>query len=277
LAQELQKTRMSTATNRPATDTYFFLASAGGFIVIALTANFPGHLMNLLPAAIVLIYALYIRSEIMSCPDRSLAEHHADSIYFLGFLFTLASLITLFMQMARPGATDSDTVVRSVLVYIGISISTSIAGVLFRSIVRGHYLLKFPERTVDSIEAFLTERAVTTNALLEKEQAYLQALDRYIAATETFSHNLSQSQALLTPHVEAMAGVLNTQTAGLNTFHQLADRFLETAALLEHRAAGIPWNIVTQEMNHFHRGVEELNGVLDSLITVLEHKVERIQ
>lgn len=268
---------MSNSVDRPSIDTYFFAASASGFFVIAMTAYFPGRFVYILPALIVLTYALYIRAEILRCPDRALAEHHADSIYFLGFLFTLASLITLFMQMARPEVIDSDTVVGYVLIYIGISISTSIAGVLFRSIVRGHYLLKFPERTVDSIEAFLTERAVTTSALLEKEQAYLDAMERYIAATEAFSHNLSQSQELLTPHVEAMAGVLNTQTAGLDTFHQLANRFLETATTLEHRAAGIPWNIVTQEMNHFHRGVEELNGVLDSLITALEHKVERIQ
>jgi hypothetical protein len=257
-------------------DAFFLLAGVAGFVVIFFSEAASGEFVYLAPTAIVLVYALITGGSLRECEDRTLAEHHIDSIYFLGFLFTLFSLVTLFFRLHNGSLSGAELLSR-VVVYVGISVSTSIAGILFRSIARGAYLSRHPERSVDTIEAFLAEREATTRALKRKETQYLKALDRYVEATSSFSEGLGQSQSELVPRVESIARAMEMQGKNLETFSSATARFAETAASMERRAATLPWEAVTNELDAFHQGVRELNLVLDSLITVLEHKVERVR
>lgn len=322
----------------------FVLFSIAGFVLIFAGETMEPPVAYFAPTAVVMLYALVVNSTVGKWEDRSLAEHHLDTIYFMGFLFTLFSLITLFYRLQYDGSgggfgagggfgsgggfgigssdfggadtsidgiaggfgngsvgiggadisiggvadgfggagdgTDGDVGVSTLapaLMYIGISVGTSIAGVLFRSIARGSYLARHPERSVDTIEAFLAERAETTQALQEKEEQYLTALQRYIDATERFSVGLEDSRELLLPRVEAVSRVVADQTRHLQEMNNLSKRFGDTLTEVDRRAAAAPWETVTEDLERFHRGVSELNQVLDSLFTVLEHKVERIR
>lgn len=225
------------------------------------------------PTGVVLLYAAVVAAATRRWEDRVLAEHHIDSIYFMGFLFTLFSLITLFYRM-NNGEADQ---VSQVLTYVGISVSTSITGVLFRSIVRGSYLTRHPERSVDSIEAFLAERAETTAALERTESRYLDALEQYINATDTFSRSLGEAQERLLPQVETLAEILGSQNRNLQEFNTLEQRLSATVGMVEKHAAAAPWQLITDRLEQFQTGVSELDGVLESLITILEDKVERIR
>lgn len=257
-------------------DFFFLLAGVSGFIAIFFSEAATGNFVYLLPTLIILVYALAVGATLVHCEDRTLAEHHIDTIYFLGFLFTLFSLVTLFFRLHNGTVTGAELLSR-VVVYVGISVSTSIAGILFRSIVRGTYLRRHPERSVDTIEAFLAERETTTRALSRKESRYLKALDRYVEATNAFSQGLEGSQGALVSQVESIARVVETQAASLEAFGSATARISETVAIMERRAASLPIESVSRELETFHQGVRELNLVLDSLITVLETKVERVQ
>lgn len=257
-------------------DTFFLFAGIAGFFTIFFSETAAGKVVYVLPTAIVLVYALAVGSNLTRCEDRTLAEHHIDTIYFLGFLFTLFSLVTLFYRVQNGGHTGAELLSR-VVVYVGVSVSTSIAGVLFRSIVRGSYLRRHPERSVDTIEAFLAERETTTRALERKESQYLKALDRYVEATNSFSDGLSTSHSDLVTRTESIARVMETQAANVDSFASITARLSETVATMERRTDSLPLEAVTKELESFHQGVRELNLVLDSLITVLENKVERVR
>ncbi len=271
-----QQFRQQSQSQNTGLDAFFLFVGTAGFLTIFFSETATGSVVYVLPTAIVLVYALAVGSILAQCEDRTLAEHHIDTIYFLGFLFTLFSLVTLFFRVQNGGHTGAELLSR-VVVYVGVSVSTSIAGVLFRSIVRGSYLRRHPERSVDTIEAFLAEREGTTRALKRKESQYLKALDRYVEATNSFSEGLQESRSAIVTQTEAIARVLDTQTANLDTFSTMTAGLAETVATMDRRTASLPLDSVTQELESFHRGVRELNQVLDSLITILEQKVERVR
>lgn len=227
------------------------------------------------PAFVVVGYAALVRLGTKHMSDQPLAEHHMDSIYFLGFLFTLFSLIALFAALQQTGI-DSAGDIGFAFTYIGISVATSIAGILFRSIVRGAWLKDHPEQTVDSIEAFLAERASTVNALAAREQAYLAALSSFVDATDSFSQDLGRARAALVPEVDTLAEAMSRQNGQVERVTQLATSFTDVSDDMHRRAQSLPFHAVAGEMSRFNTGVSELNTALDSLITLLERKVERV-
>ncbi len=261
--------------NRSALNLLFLAAGVFGFVLIYGANGEAGSPELLRPTVVVVGYALVVRIGTKRMSDQPLAEHHMDSIYFLGFLFTLFSLIALFAALQTEGL-DGDADIAFAFTYIGISVATSIAGVLFRSIVRGAWLKDHPERSVDSIEAFLAERASTVNALASKEQAYIAALSAFVNATQDFSADLSRARQTLIPEVDALALAMQRQNGEVERVSTLAQSFTSVSEDLHRRSQSLPFNAVAGEMHRFNSGVSELNTALDSLITLLERKVERV-
>ena len=258
---------------------FFFFAGIAGFLTIFYGEEMESSLAYFAPPVIVLVYALVVGALTKSCRDQALAEHHIDSIYFLGFLVTLFSLVTLFYRLQNGAVqteTDGTVQLARTLTYIGISVSTSLAGVFFRSFFRGNYLRAHPEQSVDTIDSFLAERAGTVDALNRREKEYVGALKKYVRATESFSTGLTESQQRLTPQILELARVLSDQNTQLRDLAQTSALFGETVHSIRKHAADVPWSGVTGEMERFQQGVRELNEVLDALIIVLENKVERL-
>lgn len=261
--------------NRSALNLLFLAAGVLGFVLIYGAAEGTGSPELLGPTVVVVGYALVVRIGTKRMSDQPLAEHHMDSIYFLGFLFTLFSLIALFAALQEAGL-DGSADITFAFTYIGISVATSIAGILFRSIVRGAWLKDHPERSVDSIEAFLAERASTVNAMAEKEHAYVAALSAFVNATRDFSSDLSRARHALVPEVDALTSAMQRQNGEVERISTLAATFTSVSDDLHRRSQSLPFHAVAGEMQHFNSGVSELNTALDSLITLLERKVERV-
>ncbi len=261
------------SATRSRLSTLFLAAGTGGFVLIYEAGSETIDLFA--PALIVVVYAVLVRIGTRHMSDQPLAEHHIDSIYFLGFLFTLFSLIALFAALQETGI-DSAGDIGFAFTYIGISVATSIAGILFRSIVRGAWLKDHPEQTVDAIEAFLAERSSTVNALAAGERSYLEALKAFVDATESFSQDLGRARAALLPEVDALAEAMSRQNGHVERISQLATRFTDVSEDMHRRAQSLPFTAVAGELDRFNGGVSELNTALDSLITLLERKIERI-
>ncbi|MFW6253038.1 MAG: hypothetical protein ACOC4F_03825, partial [bacterium] len=130
--------------------------------------------------------------------------------------------------------------------------------------------------TVDAIEAFLAERSSTVNALAAGERSYLEALKAFVDATESFSQDLGRARAALLPEVDALAEAMSRQNGHVERISQLATRFTDVSEDMHRRAQSLPFTAVAGELDRFNGGVSELNTALDSLITLLERKIERI-
>ncbi len=261
--------------NTSALNVLFLAAGAGGFALIYGGSGDTGSAALLGPTVVVVAYACLVRMGTKYLSDQALAEHHMDSIYFLGFLFTLFSLIALFTALQETGL-DAEGDIVFAFTYIGISVATSIAGILFRSIVRGAWLRDHPEQSVDSIEAFLAERASTVSALTEREGAYLRALSAFVDATEGFSKDLGRARAALVPEVDALTEAMKREHGEVARIRDLAQQFADVSGDLHRNAQSLPFHEVAGELGRFNTGVAELNTALDSFITLLERKVERV-
>ena len=173
----------------------FFIFSLAGFASIFLNDQINHELAMFIPTGLTVLYGMIIGGAVSNSFDYALVEHQIDTIYFMGFLYTLMSLVTLFYKLNGVLSVELDQMAISIVfTYLAISITTSIAGVIFRSLVKGSYLKNHPEEdvsleksyellksiadsfstsyqdTFDSIKVYLDERLQTTASVDSKEK-----------------------------------------------------------------------------------------------------------
>jgi hypothetical protein len=272
----------------------YLLFAAGGFILIFYTGETGGNAVFLLPTAMIGVYGIIVMVSTSGSQEERSAEHHIDTIYYLGFLYTLMSLVTLFYRLNAVGTADQgDAVFHSALYYVGVSVTTSIAGILFRSMARGHYLkdhggedegLERSYRllkeiaeefshsyrdTFETIKLYLDERTRTAAAIGEQEQAYLEALRVFSGAVESFSRELTATGNSLAGETGRFTRELSAQGDALRELSTASDR-------VRNGFDSLPLAPVADALAGFRTETGELNGVLDGLIELLERKVERV-
>jgi hypothetical protein len=153
----------------------FFIAALGGGALIVYSKELIPELATFGPSASVVLFALIVAVAQKAGADGEISDHYADSVYFLGFLFTLVSLATLFYRLGEGGlggslaaeALSDETLDGSAIVtllesqrmalstrmleetfsLIGVAVTTSIAGVLMRNMVRSWFLKTIPGET----------------------------------------------------------------------------------------------------------------------------------
>jgi len=277
-----------------------FVAAAGsGFGMIFFETALAARQELLLLVALVAVYALLVTRLLRGCADRGLAEHHLDSIYFLGFLLTLVSLLALFVRVQEIDV-SSPAALGEALHYVGISVTTSLAGILGRNIGKGNYLKHHPEtedglektyallqqtaerfageyrKTFEKLDTFLSERAEVTESMLEKERGYAEALGRFTEATSQFSEGLSRNQAELSGRLADLRAGVEEYARHLGRFDEITEQLSAASEGMRRRAEELPLERTGAELERFHGGVKELNQVLDSLIVLLDEKVEKV-
>lgn len=277
-----------------------FVGAAGsGFAIIFFETALAARQELVLLVALVGAYALLVTRLLRGCVDRGLAEHHLDSIYFLGFLLTLVSLLTLFVQVQEISV-STPAALSEALHYVGISVTTSLAGILGRNIGKGNYLKHHPEqedslektyallqqtaerfageyrKTFEKLDTFLSERAEVTETILKREQEYGQALGRFTDATSQFSSRLAENQAELSGRLADLRSGVDEYARHLGRFNEITEQLSATGEGMRRRAEELPLDQTSAELERFHGGVKELNQVLDSLIGLLDEKVEKV-
>ncbi|MFW6215237.1 MAG: hypothetical protein ACOC45_04745 [Alkalispirochaetaceae bacterium] len=292
----------------------FFIFAATGAGIIYMAGELTDGQALFIPVALVAVYGFLVQRLLQDCRDHALADHHLDSIYFLGFLMTLTALAVFFYELQTgpgdalplvPEGTLSDSVARSneadpivgALYYVGVSVTTSLAGVLFRNLARGAYLRDHPEEdsrleetydallaaaerftsgyqsTFERLELFLKDREEAVRERRELEGREREAAARFIEATEAFSRALTEARMNLVNGaavVESEAASLARATA---RFSAEADTAGESTERLTARLESMPLSQLTDELGEFRGRTRELNLVLDSLIEIIEGKV----
>ncbi|MBN2657357.1 MAG: hypothetical protein EH225_05300 [Calditrichaeota bacterium] len=266
----------------------FFLVCAGGFAVIFFNERIEYQLAPLLPTFFIIFYGLIVSGAIKECNDFSLAEHLTDTIYYGGFLFTLMSLVALFFKLKDiPEMAEGHILITMTLSHLAIAITTSMAGMLIRSLVRGRWLKLHPEEegdleksyemlkaiadqfsssysdTFDSIKAYLEEKVQTAAAVDHKEKEYLASLDRFISASDRYAAMLEKQNSQYGNAME------NLSRSGKELF--------ESSDKMRAELDRLPLKEINDDLNRFRGETGELNLVLDSLVEILENKVEKVR
>lgn len=292
---------------------FILFAAAGGVSVFgdeaacAGVANFfgvealPPETSIVVPIALVVLYSLIVGAILFSCDDEDFADHYVDSIYFMGFLYTLISLGTLFYRLHyNQIAGSGGEPVALVLYYIGISVTTSIAGILFRIIVRGFYLSRHPRKEEDinktyqllqsvaesfvqnsteafqSIQLFLDERGENAQLLEKREKEYIESMHKLGEASRGFCLRLSEAEDELLRSLERFHTTVEKQRGELEELGRVEQELTHLRERIGKETRDFPLTEIHHELEDFKTGTSELNEVVDSLVSLLERKVEKV-
>lgn len=272
----------------------------------------------LLPTGAVVLFAFAAAIAQKAGSDGEAAEHYADSIYFLGFLFTLVSLAALFYRLGAGGLGGADETptaglkasrlialstetIEDTFAYIGIAVTTSVAGVLFRNIVRSKYLknnsggqsdlesavvqLKqiaegmnggFSD-TMGAIGAYFEQRKDLAGQIKKKEKAYVEGLENFTDAVDRFAKRLGEVEKGLLGSAESLGGNLKKQAEGIKDADEGLRSLIDRLRSLKIETDTIDLKSTADQVAAFGRETGELNSVLDSLIDIVERKVDRMR
>ncbi len=282
-------------------NTMFLLFSAAGFFIIFNQENLETMTAFLIPACLVFLYGLIVKSSTRRLNDFDLAEHYTESIYFLGFLFTLISLAVLFYRFSSGFfLVDSTEHIGETFHFIGISVTTSIAGVLMRNMVRPGVLSMYSseddslersyeilkqiasefstgyKNTFENLQVFLEERRENAAVLNSKEKEYLAALDGFVEATKRFSADLKDADNSLVNHVDYYAKTAAVQSESIHSLNEASRDLAESTLRIRKDIEMIPMEDVADNIRTLGEETGELNTVIDSLLEIMDHKLERV-
>jgi methyl-accepting chemotaxis protein len=306
----------------------FFIAALGGSALIIYSRMLEPEVANFGPTSVVVIFALMVAIAQKAGADGELSEHYADSIYFLGFLFTLVSLATLFYRMGEGGLGSSlagavgasgdaeemsltllesqrfalsTKMIEETFSLIGIAVTTSVAGVLMRNLVRSWFLKdhsggngdmeaavsehrKISEGmsggfsdTMGAIGSYFEERKDLAGQMKKKEKAYVNGLENFTETIDRFSSRLSEVEKKLLESSESLGNNLKRQAEGIGSTDESLRSLSAGLQSLKADAEAINLKKTVDELATFGRETGELNAVLDSLIDIVERKVDTMQ
>jgi len=262
-----------------------FLAAVGaGAWVLITSEQLAPNAELVLPPLLVGAYALIVYNLLRAAKDDAVLDHYSDSIYFLGFMLTLVSLGTLFYRLqfdlgdvlSTAGAVDdaggiSGLVIERSFSHIGVAVSTSLAGVLLRNMVRGALLRP------DAAGTPGTSSEEELALVRQRETEYVQALEAFVSSTGAFSEGLAAQQEQLGRRLEEMSVAVSRHEEVLNGYAELGRSLVHSAERVQELADHTPLRELNEELAEFHGGVRELNQVIDSVIGILEQKVECVR
>ncbi|MDA3937809.1 MAG: hypothetical protein PF693_00675 [Spirochaetia bacterium] len=279
----------------------FLLIAFAGFLIIFNQEKLDSRASFLIPMSLVFVYSLIVKSASNGLNDFDLAEHHTESIYFLGFLFTLISLAVLFYRFSTDFfGMESAIQISETFHFIGISVTTSIAGVLMRNLIRpgvlSHYssdddsleksfeILKTIvsefstgyKNTFENLEIFLDERRNNAALLDGKEKEYLAALDGFVEATGKFSTDLRAADNSLVNHVDYYLKTAELQSESISSLNEASKDLAESTLRIRSDIEMIPMVDVAENIRTLGAETGELNTVIDSLLEIMDHKLERV-
>ena len=159
----------------------FLLAYLAGAVVIATSVVMPVQLPLLIgvPNAVMLLYLLgflFVRQK------AHLVEPFADSLFYLGFLFTVTSLVASLLPYAMEVAVPS---VEAVLAQFAVALTTTLFGLIGRVVLRQFAITV--DRAEAEAQASLFERTQTFNDRLD------DTIARFQATTDRLNAELEQS------------------------------------------------------------------------------------
>lgn len=172
------------------TQRLFVLAAAVKIISSVATLGFASGALNLSFWIFALIIpmaamALYIWGGLIR-EDRTLSdEKFADSCYYLGFLFTIVSIVVSLIDLPSIGTNLNQIAVR-----FGVAMVSTAAGMAVRI-----YLVNFKRETNDALLA-------AEDALVEGADRFVERLNIAAEAYQRFEISVNNSTSNVTEHVQ---------------------------------------------------------------------------
>ncbi len=296
---------MTKKTKSPG-NIFFLLFSAIGFITIfAMDITSELNVIALVPTGLVVVYTLIISILIKKSENRELSEHYAETIYFLGFIYTLIAFFVLLYKLRSIFTIEQSTISQYqfgfALLYIGIAVTTTIAGVLFRNIVKSSllrqnaqdeddFMLKKIEElkkysedftntyhgVFNDIKQFLNERREEVELLSRKENEYIKSLENFNNTVDRFCSRLSDQEKILSDTIGTMDSSLKRQEASFLKATSMMDDLSQAIGNVNSEVRSLSFKPISEDLHILKDEINELDVVLDSIIEIITTKIENL-
>jgi hypothetical protein len=188
--------------------------------------------------AAVCVAVFYIAKGKLDVDPRIPKKRFADSVYYLGFLLTLVSLLVTFMTTKVPDASGTGEVVAAGLIgvevkklvaYCGAALTTTVVGLLLR-IVHTQFDPTDPREHASGDDADAEIRNDNAAVVAFNEEVTTATVELSSAITECTSHIKRQSE-LASEAITAAAHSADTYISGqFRVFSQTMNTAARTAA-----------------------------------------------
>jgi len=167
----------------------FGLSMFAGIAAIAIGAYVDNPWITLLiPIGVMIYYINTVRNDNLS--DVSV-EQKADSVYYMGFIFTLVAMTASLVALANSG---EELEFRPVVTNFGLALSTTILGLIIRII-----WLQLSAQSLDDAESILKER------IIRRTQELQEQTERIVASMTALSSQMASVAEPLQTNFEHLA------------------------------------------------------------------------
>ena len=167
----------------------FGISMIVGIVAIGIGAYIDNFWVTLsVPLGVMLYYINTVRNDNVS--DVSV-EQKADSVYYMGFIFTLVAMTASLVALANSG---DDLEFRPVVTNFGLALSTTILGLIVRII-----WLQLSAQSLDDAESILKER------IIRRTQELQEQTERIVASMTALSSQMASVAEPLQTNFEHLA------------------------------------------------------------------------
>ncbi len=213
-------------------------------------------LVTAVPVAVMAVYAAFIG---LTPRYRLRLDRAGDSLYYLGFLFTMVSLANSLYEFGQAGA-GTETIVTN----FGVALATTILGLMFR--VLFHQLREDPfdverevyldlsemasrlrDEVLQSVQDFNALRVAiaqsveeaTAGAATKLVEVLRQSLDRYKTSADSLATTVQEAAGQLKSHQSAMTEAARKAAASVERLAERLDQVDIPAAVIRSKLEGI--------------------------------------
>ena len=254
---------------------FFGLLLGAGVVSIIVGTYLESLLINLILPVSIMGYYIY---EIANKTEETLSiEQRADSVYYMGFIFTLVAMTASLVSLAN----NDEIAFNSVVINFGLALVTTIIGLAVRII-----WLQIESQNLSDAESLLKERIIKqTRSLSEESDNIITKMNGLSAQMEKATSDLQENFRKLTQSFE-LSHKVNENLQELNNSAELINEsFLNISSTTERlnpefaqlnsnvkRAVEIP-NAVNEELND----VTESSNKLISQFKNLSNSSENLE
>ncbi|MDA7802529.1 hypothetical protein N9J68_03150 [Gammaproteobacteria bacterium] len=167
----------------------FGISMIVGIVAIGIGAYIDNVWVTLsVPLGVMLYYINTVRNDNVS--DVSV-EQKADSVYYMGFIFTLVAMTASLVALSNSG---EDLEFRPVVTNFGLALSTTILGLIIRII-----WLQLSAQSLDDAESILKER------IIRRTQELQEQTERIVASMTALSSQMASVAEPLQTNFEHLA------------------------------------------------------------------------
>lgn len=171
----------------------------GGFLALI-----DSDLQFIVPPILVFVYAIIISQYLKENPASIVANHYIDSVYFLGFLFTLITVAIVFIKLRFSDEGNLDEV-NEIFSLLGIASLTTIIGLLGRNTIKGRYSEKYKEVIESEIANNLQNLIDLTDKFVKQSQDYGKVLENIDDFFQTRASDLDSLRMIEQSYLDSLA------------------------------------------------------------------------